>query len=239
MPASCSARRAANTARSLVRSFGRGAAARADAGALDDPVVVDADALGDLAVRDDLGRQVVAEAEDRRGARRRRAAASRAASRAIWCSSGGSAALGMDESFSGSLERDALEDALAHPGEHLAGADLDEGGARRPRAGRSRSRASAPAAISAPASSSRTSVERRGARAGEDGEARARGTRPRPARRGTAPTAGSIAGEWNAPATSRRIARGLALGGDLLGAVERVDASRRGRPGRARCRWRR
>ena len=52
----------------------------------------------------------------------------RAASRAICCSSGGSTALGMDKSFRGSLERDALEDALPHPGEHLAGADLDERG---------------------------------------------------------------------------------------------------------------
>jgi hypothetical protein len=34
----------------------------------------------------------------------------------------------MDKSFSGGLERDALEDALPHPGEHLAGADLHEGG---------------------------------------------------------------------------------------------------------------
>src|SRR3954453_638614 len=55
----------------------------------------------------------------------------RAASRAIWCSSGGSAALGMDESFSGGFERDALEDALAHAGQHLAWTDLHEGrGAR-------------------------------------------------------------------------------------------------------------
>src|SRR3954466_10702873 len=60
----------------------------------------------------------------RGGAGRRPA---RAASRAIWCSSGGSVALGMDESFGGSVELDALEDALAHAGEHLAGADLEEG----------------------------------------------------------------------------------------------------------------
>src|SRR3954454_22064009 len=52
----------------------------------------------------------------------------RAASRAIWCSSGGSVALGMDESFGGSFERDALEDALSHAGEDLAGADIHEGG---------------------------------------------------------------------------------------------------------------
>src|SRR3954454_14547029 len=63
-----------------------------------------------------------------RGGAGRRAA--RAASRAIWCSSGGSVALGMDESFCGSVERDALEDALPHAGEDLAGADLEEG--RRP-----------------------------------------------------------------------------------------------------------
>src|SRR3954462_13601636 len=61
----------------------------------------------------------------RGGAGRRPA---RAASRAIWCSSGGSVALGMDESFGGSFGRDALEDALAHAGEALAGADLQEGG---------------------------------------------------------------------------------------------------------------
>jgi hypothetical protein len=45
-----------------------------DARALDDPVIVDADALGDVAVRDDLGRQVMTEPEDRGRARRRRAA---------------------------------------------------------------------------------------------------------------------------------------------------------------------
>ena len=54
---------------------GRGAAAGLDPGPLDDPVVVDADALGDVAVGDDLGRQIVAEALDRRGPRRRRPAA--------------------------------------------------------------------------------------------------------------------------------------------------------------------
>src|SRR3954470_11259634 len=51
-----------------------------------------------------------------------------AASRAIWCSSAGSVALGMHESFGGGVELDALEDALAHAGEHLARADLDERG---------------------------------------------------------------------------------------------------------------
>ena len=50
---------------------GRGAAAGVDARALDDPVVVDADALGDLGVRNDLRGQVVTEPEDRGGARGR------------------------------------------------------------------------------------------------------------------------------------------------------------------------
>src|SRR3954469_14203120 len=54
--------------------------------------------------------------------------ASRAPARAASCSSGGSTALGMDKSFGGGLERNALEDALPHPGKHLAGADLHEGG---------------------------------------------------------------------------------------------------------------
>jgi hypothetical protein len=47
------------------------AAARLDAGALDDPRVVDADALGDRSVRHDLRRHVMAQPEDLRGARGR------------------------------------------------------------------------------------------------------------------------------------------------------------------------
>src|ERR1700748_3125558 len=93
----------------------------------------------------------------------------RAASRAIWWSSGGSVALGMDESFSWGVERDALEDPLAHPGEHLAGPDLDEARG----AGLVHGDHGLPPAHGADEGVGELFAhigERRGARAGEDGE---------------------------------------------------------------------
>ena len=63
-PASVSARRAAATARSVGALVRRGVAALADPGAADDPVGVDADPLGDRAVRDDAIGKLVAEADD-------------------------------------------------------------------------------------------------------------------------------------------------------------------------------
>src|SRR3954453_5937520 len=102
-----------------------------------------------------------------RGGAGRRAV--RAASRAIWWSSGGSVALGMDESFSWGVERDALEDPLAHAGQDLAGPDLDEAG----RAGLVQGDHGLPPAHGADegVGELRAHVgERRRARAGEDGE---------------------------------------------------------------------
>src|SRR5262245_3831424 len=50
----------------------------------------------------------------------------RVASRATVARSGGSAALRMDQLLGGGLDGAVLQDPLADPGQHLAGADLDE-----------------------------------------------------------------------------------------------------------------
>ena len=107
------------------------AAARLDAGALLDPVVVDADARGDLAVGDDLRRHVVAEPDDARGARRGRrdgAVAGRLAGDRGEVGGKLGATHGRARSGRG-LDRAVGQDALAEPGEHLAGPDLDEAAA--------------------------------------------------------------------------------------------------------------
>ena len=155
----------------------------------------------------DLGRQVVAEAEDRGGTRGRRTppVARRLAGDLVQLR--GSAALGMDESFSWGLERHALEDALPHPGEDLAGADLDEGG-RTGLVHGDDGLAPAHGPVRALASSARTSVNGAALAQEKTGKAgSAISTSSSAARNGAA--AGSIAGEWNAPATSRRMTRVL------------------------------
>ena len=130
----------------------------------------------------------------------------RVASRAIVRRSGGSVALCMGGLQAGGLDLRAVgEDALAEAREHLAGADLDEAGA--PASSRasivSRQRTGL---VSAAASSARTSsnglVEAQ-EKTGKRGSPIA--VFASASRNGA--TAGSISGEWNAPATLSLSAR--------------------------------
>ena len=136
----------------------------------------------------------------------------------------------MDELLRGRLDLGAGDDPLGEAREHLARAGLDEA----LRAGvvqRGERLAPADGADERLGELLADVRERLRGRAGEDGEGAARAARPRRARRGTAATAGSIEGEWNAPATGRRIvrlpsSRGLGLGGARSG-----RGRRRGRSG--------
>ena len=131
----------------------------------------------------------------------------RVASRAIVRRSGGSVALCIGGLQAGGLDLRAVgEDALAEAREHLAGADLDVAGAAGLLAGRASSRASGPgwsARRRARRGRPRTAWWRRRRRPGS-------GARRSPCSRAPrvkGATAGSISGEWNAPATLSLSAR--------------------------------
>ena len=207
------------TARSVEALVGGGAAARVDARALDDPRRRRRRGARRSAVGDDLGR---AGSGRGRAIARRRGRAVRAA-RGRLAQLGGSVALGMGESSAGSRPG-VRDDALAHAGEHLAGADLDEVARAGLVQGEDRL-APADGADERLGQLGADVGERRGGRAGDRrGSAASRiSTSSSAARNGA--TAGSIAGEWNAPATSSGIARRPCSRGDLLGARRARRAS--------------
>ena len=122
------------------------APARLDAGALLDPVVVDADALGDLAVRHDLGRHVMAEPDDARGARRgRRHGAVAGGLAGDRGEVGGKLGATHGQAPRPESRRGSRAGCACPGGRAPCRARPRRSGGRRPRAGRARSRASGPA----------------------------------------------------------------------------------------------
>ena len=217
-----SARRPANVAH-VAQALGRArAAARCDAGALDDPGVVDADALGDRGVRHDLGGHAVAEARGCVAVRARRAHG---------------AAAGRLAGDRGAGRAGASRYALASSS--ARGLDLGRRagcacrGGRAPCPGRPRRSGVAPASCRASiVSRQRTGLRQRGGQLGADVRERlrasrrrrpgsaARAARPRRARRGTArrPAPCSASG-------TRRRRRAGARGGRGRGRPPRPRAS--------------
>ena len=188
----------------------------------DDPVLVDAEALGDRRVGDDpLGQ----------GRRRGRADGGVAEGGAqAWSASGGRRA----------TPRRLLEDAADEPGQHLAGAGLDEA-ARAGVAQREQRLAPAHAVrISARGELGRGRRSNGAAVRPQKTGKRGRSTLDLgPARRGTARTAGSIGASGSAP---RRPAGAWPCSPRGRPPRRRRRARRarpRARPGRGRCRWRR
>ena len=221
-----------------MRSFGGGAAARVDAGALDDPLVVDADALGD---RGRWGRPRRAGSGRGRGSSRCAAAPGGAVARRV---AGDRVQLGRQRGarhgrvLRRGLDRTSLRMRLPIRASTLPGPTSTNAA----RAGLVQGEHGL-----APAHGARQRVGELGAHVGERlrrsrrrrrGSA-ARRSRPRRARRGTAPRPAP------SPASgTRRRRRAGSRGGRARAAassarVERVAARRRARPGRARCRWRR